>query len=764
MMSVLRAYKSSCFSLALFLIFTAGAARGQQSPPEDNPSAMFEQLSAQAASAREAGRVDEAIRFYQSALKLQPDWAEGWWYLGTLNYDADRYAEAITALQSLVALNPQMGPALAFLGLSEFETKDYKNSLAHLQQAQQQGSGEDAELAKVATYHLALLFNWSGEFEKTVELLGPGLGRSRPPDEIKAALGMALLRIPLLASEVDPGKDALIHAAGEAAALLEGGNSAAAADALRQLLLEYPKTPYLHYAYAAALAGTGKYEEDLRELAEETRVSPRSALPYVRMASLNLQLHHAKAALPSARRAVLLAPRSTAAHEVLARTLKNLREIQEATKELAVAEKLESNAVEVDLAQRQLYVRSRAGENASQQTAIAGTSGQQPAAATDSENSFEALAQKAAAAQAAGQMDATVTYYQRALALRPEWEEGWRNLGTVYYASARYADAVVALKNAVAINARNGNSWTLLGLSEFETKDYKNSRIHLERGRDLGLAANAAAVRFARYHLAVLLNRDGDFDRATELLTPESGSGPLEEQVKFVLGMALLRIPLLPDELDHANDALVRLAGETAALLTESKYDQAFSRFQQLLKMNSRTPYLHYAYGCALASVSRYDEAEEQLLEETKTTPGSALPFLRRSTIALQLRHAESAAQLAQRAVQLAPESAEGHFLLGRSWLELGKTADSMKELETARGLAPNSPEVRFSLARAYAKAGQPDAAQQERAAFERLNALVQSQRSHTGSQAYGAKQNQNGIRAAEGERSDQTQTGSHPE
>ena len=82
--------------------------------------------------------------------------------------------------------------------------------------------------------------------------------------------------------------------------------------------------------------------------------------------------------------------------------------------------------------------------------------------------------------------------------------------------------------------------------------------------------------------------------------------------------------------------------------------------------------------------------------------------------------------------------------------LELGKTADSVKELEVARGLAPNSPEVRFNLARAYAKAGNPDAAEQERAAFERLNALVQRKKSQTGSQAYGAIQNQNGIRAAE--------------
>ena len=118
--------------------------------------------------------------------------------MGTLNYDADHYPEAIPALRSLIALNPAMGPALAFLGLSEFETKDYKNSLVDLQKAQQQGYDGDAELAKVATYHLALLYNWSGEFEKAVEVLNPAIKGSRAPDDIKAALGMALLRIPLL--------------------------------------------------------------------------------------------------------------------------------------------------------------------------------------------------------------------------------------------------------------------------------------------------------------------------------------------------------------------------------------------------------------------------------------------------------------------------------------------------------------------------------------------------------------------------------------
>ena len=112
MMWMLRARKSCCFSLALFIFsWIASAACGQQGSPDSNSDATFDQLSSQATSAREAGRMNDAIQLYQSALKLQPDWAEGWWYLGTLNYDADHYGEAIPPLQNLVALAPQMGPA-----------------------------------------------------------------------------------------------------------------------------------------------------------------------------------------------------------------------------------------------------------------------------------------------------------------------------------------------------------------------------------------------------------------------------------------------------------------------------------------------------------------------------------------------------------------------------------------------------------------------------------------------------------------------------
>jgi Flp pilus assembly protein TadD len=93
--------------------------------------------------------------------------------------------------------------------------------------------------------------------------------------------------------------------------------------------------------------------------------------------------------------------------------------------------------------------------------------------------------------------------------------------------------------------------------------------------------------------------------------------------------------------------------------------------------------------------------------------------------------------------VKLAPDSAEAHYLLGRSWLELGEEEKAVQELETARRLASESPEVHFNLAKAYAKANLPEKAEQERATFARLNALAEQQRSQRGNQSYSGSHDQ---------------------
>ena len=157
-----------------------------------------------------------------------------------------------------------------------------------------------------------------------------------------------------------------------------------------------------------------------------------------------------------------------------------------------------------------------------------------------------------------------------------------------------------------------------------------------------------------------------------------------------------------------------------------------------MLKEYPATPFLHYAYATALASLSQYDEAAVQLHQELRISPASALPYVRLASLALRQHRPADALPSAQRAVQLAPDSAEAHYVLGRTYLELGPEEKAVHELEAASKITPGSPEVHFNLAKAYAKAKLPEKAGEERAIFARLNALAEQQRSLHKNQSYG--------------------------
>ena len=117
------------------------------------------------------------------------------------------------------------------------------------------------------------------------------------------------------------------------------------------------------------------------------------------------------------------------------------------------------------------------------------------------------------------------------------------------------------------------------------------------------------------------------------------------------------------------------------------------------------TPFIHYAYGSALASLSQYDEAETQLRDEIRISPAARLPYIRIAFIALKTQRPGDALAAAQRATQFAPQSAEAHYVLGRALLSSGETRAGDQGTEIANDMMPNSPEIHFHLARAYSKA-----------------------------------------------------------
>jgi len=107
----------------LLLIATIGSTQTPQS---------FDQLSQSAKQAYEDQRDEDAMRLYGEAVKLRPDWSQGWWALGMINYQHDHYAACRDALNHMVALDASAVPGWAVLGLCDFGDKQYDLAFEHL--------------------------------------------------------------------------------------------------------------------------------------------------------------------------------------------------------------------------------------------------------------------------------------------------------------------------------------------------------------------------------------------------------------------------------------------------------------------------------------------------------------------------------------------------------------------------------------------------------------------------------------------------------
>ena len=102
-----------------FLAFTAVLVLAASSLPQTKPTTeSFDSVAQRAAAARDADRLDAAVSLYKKALTMRPKWAEGWWSLGTLEYDRNNYRSAANAFRQLLPLSPKDGTAYAMLGLA----------------------------------------------------------------------------------------------------------------------------------------------------------------------------------------------------------------------------------------------------------------------------------------------------------------------------------------------------------------------------------------------------------------------------------------------------------------------------------------------------------------------------------------------------------------------------------------------------------------------------------------------------------------------
>ena len=320
-----------CFVLfwLLSFAFLQDDVRGQrQEAPPPRPAARsspapdpvaFDQLNRQAEQAREKGELAAAIQIYHQLVKMRPNWAEGWWYLGSLNYDADQYAAGASAFEKLLVLDPQNSQAWGLLGLCEYQLKKNTQALKHLTKSRQLGLDRIPEISRVVRLHQAILLNRSRQFEAALFVLNTFAVENKEANTVLDAMGMAVLRISEPLESLYPEQREMIRQFGQAAYLDAQQKRQESFQLYGELEARYRGRPNVAYAYGAALLVQREPEKALAYFKQELAREPNHEAALLQMALQLIVMGKFEEGIPYAQKAITVAPGNFAGYYALGR-------------------------------------------------------------------------------------------------------------------------------------------------------------------------------------------------------------------------------------------------------------------------------------------------------------------------------------------------------------------------------------------------------------------------------------------------------------
>ena len=348
----------SCFLLIVALLASA------QLYAQSKSSQDFATLSGKANAARDADRLDEAAALYKKALRLRPNWAEGWWSLGTIQYDTNAYAAAAHSFQKLFSLQPKNGMAHAMLGLCQFELGVDASALQHLETATNLGISPDPELRRVLLYHEAVLLQRSAKFEHAQTLLQQMCLEGITSNEVNDALGMTLLRITDKSPPATGSADIqIVSGIGQAGCLVGQKKYDEAKLLVASLTTQYPQFPNIHYASGLLLLDTGDVKAAITQFQDEIHNDPQHVFARLKIAAADYKVD-SQAGIPYAEEAIKINPNLPLGHYLLGLLLLDTGDYRRAIPELEISRTSYPNEARLYFALGSAYAQAGRKEDA----------------------------------------------------------------------------------------------------------------------------------------------------------------------------------------------------------------------------------------------------------------------------------------------------------------------------------------------------------------------------------------------------------------
>jgi predicted Zn-dependent protease len=295
--------------------------------------ASFSTLSKGADEARDANQLDRAADLYRQALAIRPSWAEGWFSLGTIQYDRNSYQPAALSFGKAAKLAPKQGTAFVMLGLCEFELGRESEAFKHLTEGLRSGIA-DPPLHDVALFHEGVILQRAGQFDKARRTFYSLCLGGVESNALLEALGLAALLMRDKAASAP-----VIAKVGHAEWLAGQQKFAAARNEYSAVVQAYPAFPNIHYAYGRFLLDIRDPASAVSEFEAEIKNQPNHVLARLQIAAVRYRVDSA-AGLPYAQAAVQLEPALPLGHYLLGLLLLNTGDDKGALPELEIARKL----------------------------------------------------------------------------------------------------------------------------------------------------------------------------------------------------------------------------------------------------------------------------------------------------------------------------------------------------------------------------------------------------------------------------------------
>jgi len=326
----------------------------------------------------------------------------------------------------------------------------------------------------------------------------------------------------------------------------------------------------------------------------------------------------------------------------------------------------------------------------------------------------------ASAAQAQNDIPHAIELYSQIVQQNPKWPDGWWFLGSLQYGIGAYIAAKDALSHYLEMIPSAGPAFALRGLCEFETGEYSQALADIQEGLSLGAANQPRNEQILRYHEALLLTHQGNYAAALKIYSFFAKNSVTNPELLTAIGLAGLRMPLLPKEVTQNQQELVSAAGDAAYRFMAGDESAAKQAFQDLFQRFPKATNTHFLYGYLLFGTNP-DAALDEFQKELEISPANADADVM-AAWALLLRNAPAdALPYAQKAADSEPAHPSAQLVLGRSLMDTGNLQDGMEHLEKALQLEPDNLETHLALAKAYSKSGRREDARRERLLCLRL-------------------------------------------